>query len=828
MFECPIDYFTDNLIFNCDKSCWAAFELQGFDYDLLSDDAKIAILNKLTLFIAGISTEAKFIMIPVMQDLDAQFDTALKKLNKKDQLYESAAGQLRATQKYLKDVMEAAGSSNDYKTFVVMKLQKSDDDEIVSQLKDAFNFLVKGVINDFNAFMHTDSRDISTAKVKKFEKLAKQMYAEEDKRLSLIPCDVETVQWLIRRQMFRGINKDVKLFVKSEAKAWQPSSKNVHLAGEEYLRPKKREIINLFSGIILRGGRNIQIRHEDETSYQTFLTVTNIPDELEFPNCEWIYYIQQLNLQAEICIHIKNIEHRAALKKIEYQRRTVDSQFENISKAGAEIPEDLYSSKEAVDGLDAQLKTARSPLVQTSVVICLSSDEEETVEIKSTALRKELEDMNFIVERPLTDQFDLFLQCIPSTGFCTNDFIMNLTPMALAAGMIGATHQLGDTVGSYIGTTGIEGKLVFLNMALACLTNKAASATFYGNLGYGKSFNANLLLYLNVLCGGYGLIFDPKGERTHWKTELKALKGLINVITITSDAKYRGCLDPYNIFRDDVDLASELALNILAEYFKLKPSSLEYTALTDAISKNKKEALPSMLRLGELLDGVAKDDLFYLSAKTLARQINLMRDGGLAQLMFGNGTEDTIELTNRLNILQVQNLKLPDPDASKDDYSIEENISSVIMIVLSNFSRRFVHSFPGHFKIVLFDESWMFSKTREGQKLMHYIGRMSRSLYSGMILNGHSVNDLPGAEAKNLITYKFCFHTDSREEAVRMLEYMNLEVTSANIETLFSLENRQCLFQDLNGRVGILTFDAVFGDLIDVFSTTPVDANTAV
>ena len=40
-----------------------------------------------------------------------------------------------------------------------------------------------------------------------------------------------------------------------------------------------------------------------------------------------------------------------------------------------------------------------------------------------------------------------------------------------------------------------------------------------------------------------------------------------------------------------------------------------------------------------------------------------------------------------------------------------------------------------------------------------------------------------------------------------------------------SLGNAQCLFQDLNGRVGVLKFDAVFDDLIKVFSTTPVDAS---
>ena len=58
-----------------------------------------------------------------------------------------------------------------------------------------------------------------------------------------------------------------------------------------------------------------------------------------------------------------------------------------------------------------------------------------------------------------------------------------------------------------------------------------------------------------------------------------------------------------------------------------------------------------------------------------------------------------------------------------------------------------------------------------------------------------------------------------------MLDFLKLEKTKDNIQLIMSLGNAQCLFQDLNGRVGVLKFDAVFDDLIKVFSTTPVDAS---
>ena len=536
--------------------------------------------------------------------------------------------------------------------------------------------------------------------------------------------------------------------------------------------------------------------------------------------------LQQHNKNAEIYIDIKNIENREALKKIDYQRRAANSQIENIQKANAEIPDDLLESKEEIDALESILKTYKFPLSQVSVTICLSDSNIERLEEKAEYIRKEYEDLNFSIERPLTDQISLFMQTVPTVSFMVSDFIMKFTPTAIASGIIGATHDLGDPVGAYIGTTGVENKPVFLDLKQACLSNTSASTTFYGNLGVGKSFNANLLTYLHVLYGAYGLIIDPKGERTHWVDEMTALNGLITLVTLSANPYYKGSLDPFNIFKDDISEANDLAINILSELFKINPKDTKYTALLEALNNMKNENLPSMERLADILADFPPNDELKKDALLLSRQIKLLQTSGMSQLLIGNGTEKAITLNNRLNILQVQNLKLPSPDTKKDDYTQEESISTVLMMVITAFARKFVHSHKNNFKVILFDESWMLGKTIEGEKLMSYVARMSRSLYTSMILNGHSVTDLPNEGIRNSITYKFCFKTGNANEAERMLDFLKLEKTDDNIRLITELENAQCLFQDLNGRTGILNFDAVFQDIIDLFSTTPVDASS--
>ena len=831
MYKCPVTYYKDNLIFGADGSCWAVFELQGFDYDLLAEDSKIRIFQRLTALLSNIAGEAKFQIIPVSQDLDAIYEQLEKKLLPDDPLYETALHQSSETKKYLQWQVDNNGKSNDYKTFFYVKLNKTLEDDIVQSVQDAFDFLVKSITQDIHALFQIDTKNIRSGKVRRYVKTMEQTFLEQSQRLALLKPTTDTVQWLLRRPMLRGLTKDVQLFHTGTSEPWRPHVREVSLAGQAYLRPRSREMVNLFHGVIKKEGRSLRMEHgSGEVSYQTFLALTHIPDAVSFPDCEWIYFIQRLNEQAEVCIHIRNHEHREALKLLGSQRKKIGSNIDNIEETNKhEVPIDLWDNKAALEALEQELKAGKYPLMDVAVTFCLADKNPEELENKVLRVRQRYEDLNCTIERPLTDQLDLFMYSFPGVGFTVADFIMKLPPPALAAGMIGATHQLGDTVGFPIGTTGESYKPVYLDMRLACLHNMSACATFYGNLGYGKSFNANLLLYLHVLNGGYGLIIDPKGERSHWLEKLEALAGFITITTLSNDPKYKGMLDPFNVFRDNLADACSLAVNVLTD--KLKLDSDTQTALLEALEQIKKAVAedetvrPSMHMVMDYLNRFPEDDDLRKTASNLARRIRLLQNSGLFHLLIGNGTEESLALDNRLNILQIQNLKLPAPETKKEDYTDEETTSAALMTVISAFCRKFVHSYPHHFKMILMDESWFMGKTAEGQKLISYISRMSRSLYCSLILNGHSVNDLPTEELKNTITYKFCFHTNSNDEALRMLDYLKLEKTKDNIDILLELENGQCLFQDRNGRTGILTFDAVFSDLVEVFKTTPTDAS---
>ena len=830
MIKCPIDYYTDNIIFNSDKSCWAVFALNGYDYDFLSTDGKISMLYKTARFLSGITSEAQILIIPIQQNRKEHFKKLRQRINKEDILYQKALNHINLTEKYLEQTVLAKGSINDYKTYIVVKLQEKDETDIVSSsinaIKEQIQFIVKSPINAIDVMMNLDTKDILLSRINLCIKLAAKWFNEQNLRIELQKCDVEEVQWLFRRMSYRGLNQGIRLFYGSQDKKqkWQPKAETMEMEEDTIIKPLKRDIVNLFSGTIKSRNRVVTVDNDRAVSYQTFMVLANIPDEDDFPGgVEWIYMTQKYDSQAEICIHIKATDYRSGLRALDLKKREIDSQIEHVNGANADIPEELWESKEYAALLESELRENRAPVLRTSVSICLAADNLDLLETKVTLVKNTYEDCNFVIERPLTDQIKLYMQFIPSVGSTIKDYVMPLTPKTLAGGVIGATHELGDNVGPYIGSTGMEGKHVYLDMGLACLKNKSASATFFGNLGVGKSFNANLLLILNILYGGYGLIFDPKGERSHWEGDLQILKGLITTVSLSADPQFKGKLDPYNLYREDLNLANELALNVISELFKIDPKSDDYTALLEAarIIKIKEGIRPSMLALTDILGSFSESDYLFKNARNLARKLRLQRDNGMSQLLIGDGTEEAITLDNRLNILQIQNLKLPSPEAKKEDYTSEETLSTVLMMVISHFAKKFALVKRPVFKTILFDESWALGKTVEGAKLYDYLSRMGRSLFTGCIFNGHSVLDIPSEGIKNTITYKFCFCTTNDKEAERMLQFLNLEVTEENKNIVKTLKNGQCLFQDLSGHIGILNFDAVFQDIIEVFNTTP-------
>lgn len=824
----PIEYIQENIIFT-KNDCYAAFKFKGFEYNALNTDEKFNALDRLHNLIKGIPSKGKILLIPREVDSRHSLEPMIKKIQAEDPLKDVATMLLektietlddRAKDRYIFDdetgeeIFVPGSKDIRYDNYIFISIKEAFEGDFITKGGELLEYLVQDPMNAFNKVLGVSDKYISDTRFKYLKRKSNDFLDEQKSAFDIRPLTKSEIVNLYARTTKRGSK-----FTEVGVNLGSNDCVEIEDDNEGLKIPVRDYVKNKIEGKIKQKNRMIEVDHGDYKSYQSFLSIVSIPS-IAFPGGEYIKFIQDMGIGAEICLDINKLSFEDSKRKISTKDKQFESQIKDASEGGHEVDDDVIEAKVSTENFSKEVRENKS-IVEVSMGICIASTNEKQVRNITKELIQDFKKMEFEVVNPLTDQYKLFLEFMPGIDRCSKDFVELMSMKTLAGGIFGSNDQLGDDRGNYIGYTN-SNKKVYLYMGRAPQENKSPAMTLYGNLGYGKSFNANLIMMLHILSGSSGLIIDPKSERGHWKKSFDFMGDLISIVRFTANDEDKGKLDPFVIFMDNIEAACDLALSVVMELASIKHGDTKLIALKEALIKIKKEERPSMQKLIELLENSDKEDAFANDAYILARELKTNKGVGLSKLIFGDGTEEAIQLDNRLNILQIDNLQMPN-SADKENYTEAERVSSVLMMILGSFTKKFAMKKRETFDVILFEESWFLKDTVEGIKLYNFLTRQGRSLNVGCIFNGHSVLDIPSEEVKNTITYKLCFNTSNKEEAKRMLEYMNMEVCEENIEKIMKLENRQAILKDLDGRTGIITFDAIFDFLIDTFRTTPED-----
>lgn len=216
-------------------------------------------------------------------------------------------------------------------------------------------------------------------------------------------------------------------------------------------------------------------------------------------------------------------------------------------------------------------------------------------------------------------------------------------------------------------------------------------------------------------------------------------------------------------------------------------------------------------------------DRFYDGMMARSEAIESMTDYDFAHLLFSDGdVEQSISLDRQLNIIQVADLVLPDKDTKFEEYTTMELLSVAMLIVISTFALDFIHSDRSIFKMVDLDEAWTFLQVAQGKALSNKLIRAGRSMNAAVYFVTQNSGDVDDEKMKNNIGLKFAFRSTDIKEIKNTLEFFGVDKEDeGNQKRLRDLENGQCLFQDLYGRVGVIQIHPVFADLFHAFDTRP-------
>ena len=701
----------------------------------------------------------------------------------------------------------------DYRFFLGFKLMVTEEQLNLKNIKKSAWLTFKEFLHEVNHTLMNDFVSMPNDEINRYMKMEKLLENKISRRFKVRRLEIHDFGYLMEHLYGRD---------------------GIAYEDYEYQLPKKKlqketlikyyDLIRPTRCVIEESQRYLRLEHEDRESYVSYFTVNAIVGELDFPSSEIFYFQQQqFTFPVDTSMNVEIVENRKALTTVRNKKKELKDLDNHAYQAGSETSSNVVDALDSVDELETDLDQSKESMYKLSYVIRVSAPDLDELKRRCDEVKDFYDDLNVKLVRPAGDMLGLHSEFLPASKRYINDYVQYVKSDFLAGLGFGATQQLGETTGIYMGYSVDTGRNVYLQPSLASqgvkgtVTNALASA-FVGSLGGGKSFCNNLLVYYAVLFGGQALLLDPKSERGNWKETLPEIAHEINIVNLTSDKDNAGLLDPFVIMKNVKD-AESLAIDILTFLTGISSRDGEkFPVLRKAVRSVTQSDSRGLLHV---IDELRREDTPI--SRNIADHIDSFTDYDFAHLLFSDGTvENAISLDNQLNIIQVADLVLPDKDTTFEEYTTIELLSVSMLIVISTFALDFIHSDRSIFKIVDLDEAWAFLNVAQGETLSNKLVRAGRAMQAGVYFVTQSSDDVSKESLKNNIGLKFAFRSTDINEIKQTLEFFGIDKDDENNQKrLRDLENGQCLLQDLYGRVGVVQIHPVFEELLHAFDTRP-------
>ena len=806
----PIKYIDNNLVWNKDNEVFAYYELIPYNYSFLSAEQKFIVHDSFRQLIAQ-SHEGKIHALQIATESSIRsMQEQSKKLvtgKLKEVAYQKIDEQTEALVSMIGD------NQVDYRFFLGFKLMVTEEQLNLKNIKKSAWLTFTEFLHEVNHTLMNDFVSMPNDEINRYMKMEKLLENKISRRFKVRRLEINDFGYLMEHLYGRD---------------------GIAYEDYEYQLPKKKlqketlikyyDLIRPTRCVIEESQRYLRLEHEDRESYVSYFTVNAIVGELDFPSSEIFYFQQQqFTFPVDTSMNVEIVENRKALTTVRNKKKELKDLDNHAYQAGSETSSNVVDALDSVDELETDLDQSKESMYKLSYVIRVSAPDLDELKRRCDEVKDFYDDLNVKLVRPAGDMLGLHSEFLPASKRYINDYVQYVKSDFLAGLGFGATQQLGETTGIYMGYSVDTGRNVYLQPSLASqgikgtVTNALASA-FVGSLGGGKSFCNNLLVYYSVLFGGQAVILDPKSERGNWKETLPEIAHEINIVNLTSDKDNAGLLDPFVIMKNVKD-AESLAIDILTFLTGISSRDGEkFPVLRKAVRSVTQSDSRGLLHV---IDELRREDTPI--SRNIADHIDSFTDYDFAHLLFSDGTvENAISLDNQLNIIQVADLVLPDKDTTFEEYTTIELLSVSMLIVISTFALDFIHSDRSIFKIVDLDEAWAFLNVAQGETLSNKLVRAGRAMQAGVYFVTQSSGDVSKESLKNNIGLKFAFRSTDINEIKQTLEFFGIDKDDENNQKrLRDLENGQCLLQDLYGRVGVVQIHPVFEELLHAFDTRP-------
>ena len=343
--------------------------------------------------------------------------------------------------------------------------------------------------------------------------------------------------------------------------------------------------------------------------------------------------------------------------------------------------------------------------------------------------------------------------------------------------------------------------------------NQPPGCVITGKPGSGKTYLLQLLTTMSALLGKTTIVIDLKGDFLN----LKPIADEIGVDARFIDiAKKKGALDPFYIGENPGDKLSLIlqVIDTLVGGITRDESTLLTPEIRDLIqaSENKRNQISLTNVVSNLLRSTHKDLV------NIGSELESISTLPYANLLFapGGGAKSKINYYKGLTIFPLIGLKLPNEEDFDENNSrrsgastnINENLSSAIMLMLTEVVSRLMMRETPEPKTLVIDEAWVLASNKSGQECIKKIALLGRSKNIALVMGSQKNSHYSNFDIDVTISTRFCFKT-SIKEAEMLVKELQLPEGEGFENNLTELQSGECLMMDWIGNYSTVQIETI-------------------
>ena len=450
----PIKYIDNNLVWNKDNEVFAYYELIPYNYSFLSAEQKFIVHDSFRQLIAQ-SREGKIHALQIATESSIRsMQEQSKKLvtgKLKEVAYQKIDEQTEALVSMIGD------NQVDYRFFLGFKLMVTEEQLNLKNIKKSAWLTFTEFLHEVNHTLMNDFVSMPNDEINRYMKMEKLLENKISRRFKVRRLETNDFGYLIEHLYGRD---------------------GVAYEDYEYQLPKKKlrretqikyyDLIRPTRCVIEESQRYLRLEHEDKESYVSYFTVNAIVGELDFPSSEIFYFQQQqFTFPVDTSMNVEIVENRKALTTVRNKKKELKDLDNHAYQAGSETSSNVVDALDSVDELETDLDQSKESMYKLSYVIRVSAPDLDELKRRCDEVKDFYDDLNVKLVRPAGDMLGLHSEFLPASKRYINDYVQYVKSDFLAGLGFGATQQLGETTGIYMGYSVDTGRNVYLQPSLA-------------------------------------------------------------------------------------------------------------------------------------------------------------------------------------------------------------------------------------------------------------------------------------------------------------------------------------------------------------------------